>query len=161
MRVLVIPLLTLSLGGCIVEPPLTNAQTSRHVLAGAVLDAIARRDAAALRALALTEEEFRVHVWPGLPAARPERNLPFAEVWADLRQKSEAALQAVLATHGGRRYELLEVRFTGKPESYPGYQIHRQPIFVVGQQGILAELRLTGSIIEMKGSWKVFSYATD
>jgi hypothetical protein len=161
MKVLGVLLLTAALCGCVVEPPLTNAEPSRHALAGAVLDAIARRDAASLRALAVTEDEFKVHVWPGLPAARPERNLPFSDVWAALRQKSEAALQAMLATHGGRRYELLEVRFAGQPDSYPGYRIHREPVFVVGEQGIPAELRLTGSFIEMAGSWKVYSYAVD
>ena len=29
------------------------------------------------QALALTEEEFRDHVWPELPTSRPERNVPF------------------------------------------------------------------------------------
>jgi len=161
MKVLVVLVLTAALGGCVVEPPLTNAQPSRHALAGAVLDAIARRDAASLRALALNEEEFRVHVWPGLQAAGRERDLPFADVWADRRQKSEAALQAVLAKHGGRRYEFIELRFGGQPQRHPGYQIHPDPVFVVGQNGVPAELRLTGTVIEMKGSWKVFSYAVN
>jgi hypothetical protein len=161
MRVLVIAVLTWSIGGCLSAPPFANAQPSRHALALSVLDALARRDVETLRALALNEAEFQTHVWPGLPAARPERNLPFSYVWGDLHQKSEASLQALAAAHGGRRYELIELRFSGQPQRYPGYQIHRDPVFVVGQNGVPAELRLTGSVIEMKGSWKVFSYAVD
>ncbi len=57
----------------------------------------------ALRDLALNEIEFREQVWPELPAARPERNLPFSYVWGDLRQKSDANLERTLARHGGRR----------------------------------------------------------
>ena len=161
MRVLVIPLLTLAIGGCVSEPPFANAQPSRHALALSVLDALARRNVEALRALALSEAEFQTHVWPGLPAARPERNLPLSYVWGDLHQKSEASLQALIAKHGGRRYELIELRFGGQPQRYAGYEIHRDPVFVVGEKGVPAELRLTGSVIEMKGSWKVFSYAVD
>ena len=51
-----------------------------------------RRDRARLDALALSEQEFRDHVWPDLPAARPERNLPFSYVWGDLHQKSNISL---------------------------------------------------------------------
>src|SRR5687767_8103866 len=73
-------------------PPLLNASSSSQDLASAVLEALAQRDANRLRALALSEREFRDHVWPELPASRPERNLPFSYVWGDLRQKSEESL---------------------------------------------------------------------
>ena len=79
---------------CSRAPPLANTHSSASSLASAVLDALARRDRAALKALALNETEFRDHVWPELPAARPERNLPFSYVWGELRQKSLQALAA-------------------------------------------------------------------
>src|SRR5688500_10220904 len=78
-------------------PPLANACQSLESLAAAVLDAVALRDEVRLRSLALNEQEFREHVWPELPAARPERNLPFSYVWGDLRQKGAASLELLLA----------------------------------------------------------------
>lgn len=156
-----IVLLTLTLSAC-GPPPLANARASADELARAVLDAVARRDEAALMALALSEQEFRAHVWPSLPAARPERNLPFSYVWGELRQKSDTFLTGTLAAHGGRSYELLRVRFAGTPTEYAAFRVHGDAAFVVrdlphGEQ----ELRLCGSMIEKDGVWKVFSYVID
>lgn len=129
-------------------------------MAEAVLSAVAARDAASLHALAITEPEFRQHVWPELPASRPERNLPFSYVWGDLRQKSETRLSATLAAHGGQRYTLEEVRFSGETR-YPGYTVHRDSVFLVRAPDGPRELRLCGSMIEKDGRWKVFSYIID
>src|SRR5687768_11319639 len=81
-------------------PPLANASASPEGLASVVLDALSHGDRARLDALALSEQEFRDHVWPGLPAARPERNLPFSYVWGDLRQKSNIRLADTLRNYG-------------------------------------------------------------
>ena len=60
-----------SLAACDRRPPLAPAFASAEALAEAVLDRYRAGDEAGLRALALTEQEFRQHVWPELPAARP------------------------------------------------------------------------------------------
>ena len=112
----------------------------------AVLDAIQRRDITTLRSLALNEQEFREHIWPELPASRPERNLPFSYVWGDLHQKSEAALAQTLARHGGRRYMLVSVRFAGESTRYPSYTVYRgdgaQGARRCGHRGRPASLRV-------------------
>jgi hypothetical protein len=131
-------------------------------LSQAVLDALERRDAARLRALALTEQEFRDHVWPDLPAARPERNLPFSYVWGDLRTKSEVGLGQTLAEHGGKRYTLVSTRFAGETTRYASYNVHRETVLQVrDEQGAISELRVFGSSLEKDGAWKVFSYVAD
>jgi hypothetical protein len=143
-------------------PPLANSHPTAESLASAVLDAVARRDAATLRALALNEEEFRDHVWPELPAARPERNLPFSFVWGDLRQKSEAALNDTLAREGGRQATLVAVRFDGEVTKYPGYTVRRETALTVRDAvGATRSVRLFGSSLEKDGEWKVFSYVVD
>lgn len=103
-----------------------------------------------------------MHVWPELPAARPERNLPFSFVWGDLRQKSEAGLQMTLGNHGGRQYTLTRVRFASQATRYSTYVVHRESVFLVRNvQGDQQELRVCGSILEKDGRWKVFSYVVD
>jgi hypothetical protein len=141
---------------------LGNAYPSSQALVIAVLDGIARRDTTALRSLALNEQEFREHIWPGLPASRPERNLPFSFVWGDLHQKSEAALARTLATHGGRRYLLVSIRFAGESTRYPSYTVHRETVVKVRDEaGTEGDLRLFGSSLEKDDTWKVFSYVVD
>lgn len=144
------------------SPLLANAFPSVEQLAAAVVDAVSRNDTATLRALALDEQEFREHVWPELPAARPERNLPFSYVWGDLRQKSDQALAATVARYTGRRYTLVSVRFDGEATRYPSYVVHRETVVKVrDDQGVEADLRLFGSSLEKDGAWKVFSYVAD
>ena len=127
-----------------------------------MLGAVEQRDTTALRGLALSEEEFREHVWPELPAARPERNLPFSYVWGDLRQKSDESLGQTLARHGGRRYTLISVRNTGETTRYQSYTVSRETVLMVRDEtGVPAELRLFGSTIQKDGAWKVFSYVVD
>ena len=126
-----------------------------------MLGAVERRDRAALEVLAVSEWEFRDHVWPQLPAARPERNLPFSYVWLDLKQKSATSLNRTLATHGGRRYTLVDVTFSGQTD-YADYRVHREAVFVVRDAtGAQMSLRVCGSMLEKDGGWKVFSYVVD
>jgi hypothetical protein len=147
---------------CNSQPPLANTRGSAEALATAVLDALARRDRTALEALALSEQEFRTYVWPDLPAARPERNLPFSYVWGDLRQKSQVGLTTTLAKHGGRRYELVGVRFGGASTRYSKCEVHRETVLTVRDaEGASQDLRLFGSSVEEDGAWKVFSYVLD
>jgi hypothetical protein len=93
-----------------------------------------------------------------LPAARPERNLPFSYVWGDLRQKSAQALAAVISREGGRRYELVGVRFAADTD-YETYRVHRDATLLVrDRSGMEFDLRVCGSMLEQDGAWKVFSY---
>jgi len=126
------------------------------------MGAVERRDTTALRGLALNEQEFREHVWPELPASRPERNLPFSYVWGDLHQKSEAGLQNTLARHGGRHYTLIAVTFRGETSRYPTYTVYGETVLQVrDERGTAADLRVFGSSVEKDGAWKVFSYVVD
>jgi hypothetical protein len=151
----------LGAAACDRVPALANAHASADALAAAILMALANSDRTRLEALALSEQEFRDHVWPELPAARPERNLPFSYVWSDLKQKSEVSLAATLKAHGGQRYTLDTVTFTDETP-YPGYCVHRDAALRVrDSSGVEMSLRVCGSMIEKAGVWKVFSYVVD
>jgi len=152
----------LTLPGCTPTPaPLQHTFDTPAAVARAVLAAVSAGDEPALASLVLSEQEFRDHVWPSLPAARPERNLPFSYVWGDLRQKSQASLAAVLGQYRGHRLTLVDVRF-GESTRYDGYVVHRDSVFVVtSADGTSQDVRLCGSMIEQQGRWKVFSYVTN
>ena len=112
-------------------PPLANTYDTVDHLVREVLAAFASRDEARLRRLALTEDEFRRHVWPSLPAARPERNLPFSYVWGDLHQKSNNRLRANLSAHGGRSYQVQRITFSSGTSEYGGFRVHRDALLAV------------------------------
>lgn len=141
---------------------LANTFATPMELATAVLSALEARDLARLRALAVSNTEFRDHVWPELPAARPERNMPLSYVWEDLNQKSEASLGRTLAQYGGQRFTLSSVQYLGATTPYRSYLVHRRTqVTVRDAVGNLRNLRLFGSVLEKDGRVKVFSYVVD
>lgn len=141
--------------------PLADTRDSAQAVAQAVTEAVTAGNRAALASLALSEQEFREHIWPELPAARPERNLPFSYVWGDLHQKSGTSLAATLERYRGQRLTLVDVRH-GEATSYEGYTVHRDSVFVVRTaDGVTEDVRLCGSMVEQGGRWKVFSYVVN
>jgi hypothetical protein len=144
------------------SPQLRHTFDSEEALATAVLAGIARNDHAALEALALSEAEFRQAIWPELPAARPERNMPLDYVWQDLGQKSRASLGSTLARHGGRRYELVEVKTLGESTTYETFAVRRDTELTVRtEDGQRRDVRLFGSMVVRAGRYKIFSYVVD
>lgn len=154
-------LLGLSLACRPSPPPLSGASPSAQALAEALVTAYRTSDRAALDRMTMTEAEFRRWVWPHLPAARPNRNLPFSYVWGDLHQKSEASLGQLFARYGGRDMAAETVRFaTVSP--YGQATVHREATVTVSSQSGSGEpLRLSGSFLEIHGQWKVFSFVAD
>ena len=142
--------------------PLHNTFASPEALSEAVLAALADGDADTLARLALSEIEFRTAVWPDLPSSRPERGVPFAYAWGDLRQKSGNALRRLVARHGGRRYELVRVAFEGETTPYRTYRVHRETVLDLrDEDGKEMRLPLFGSMLEREGEFKLFSYVVD
>lgn len=142
--------------------PLPHSHESADALARAVLTAIHTRDADALHALALNRDEFTEHVWRGLPAARPERNLSPSFVWGDLNQKSNIMLRGTLAAHGGKKYDFVSLRFLGETTHYDSYRVHRESELTVKDPNQTErQIRVFGSVIEKGGRYKVFSYVID
>lgn len=142
--------------------PLSGGAATPQELAAQVLAAFAAGDRARLVEMGLSEDEFRRNVWPHLPAARPERNLPFDYVWGDLRQKSLNSLDQALARVRGETLALQAISFRGDTSQYGTATIRRESVLVVrGSDGTVREVRLFGSLIEQGGRCKVFSYVTD
>lgn len=143
-------------------PPLAHTFESPDALAGAVIQCLARGDRPGLEALAVSEQEFRDHVWPDLPASRPERNLPLAYVWTELSQKSALHLTQTIEKFRGQQLELVGVEFTGAVSTYRTCKVHRESAVRVRMpDGSERRLRVFGSMIEQGGRYKVFSYVVD
>ena len=142
--------------------PLTETFGSPEDLAREVVDALNHRDANRLLGLALTEPEFKAHVWPHLPANRPERAVPFGFVWTRLHHRSTAHLGAVLATHGGRDLRVVSVRFRGETTDYGPFEVRRSAEVIIREaDGRERAARLFGSVLVQGGRCKLFSYVVD
>jgi len=164
LHALLVVLAFASMAGCSrpAPPPLSHTFESQDALAREVLARLARNDQAGLQALALTRDEFEAHVYPKLPASRPERNTSVSFVWGRLKQQSDLSLAGTMARHGGRGYTLQEVIFEGETTDYGTFTVQRESVLVVRTtEGTVERIRIFGSMLGMDGRYKVFSFVTD
>ncbi len=141
------------------EMGLADAASSIDELCKEVLERVAQEDIKSLEAMALTEDEFRRFYWPYSEWSRPEVRMPFEYYWGDLHQRSSSALKGVLARHGGKKLEFISVRFSKEAMQYQDAKVHRHPkLTVKDEEGQQQELEIFGSIFELNGNYKIFSY---
>ena len=142
--------------------PLANTFESPEALARTLLDSLARNDLARLRALPLSETEFRDHVWPELPTSRPERNVPFEYAWGQMKQRSDGSMRQTMTRYGGKPLALVRTRFTGETTQYSSFAVMRESeIIAADDTGRELVLRLYGSALVKEGRYKLFSYVVD
>ena len=143
-------------------PPLANTFESPEALARGVLDALAARDLPRLNSLALSEAEFKAHVWPELPVSRPERNVPFEYAWGQMKQRSDGSLQSTVGRYAGRKLIFVRTRFTGETTQYASFEVMRDSeIIASDESGRDLVLHLYGSAMSKNGRYKLYSYVVD
>lgn len=142
------------------EHPWQNSVDSADALSRAVLRAYNAGDARTLARYALTEHELRTTIWPHLPASRPEVGMPWEYFWRDHAQRSLSHMYTLQRAHTGRGYELVAVSFDGRA-AYGPVTIHRATALDVRAPGRPARLRLFGSMAELEGRWKLYSFVVD
>lgn len=139
---------------------LSHAQPSAEALAEQVLEGLARQDQQSLRELVLTKEEFCTYVWPELPSSKV-KNMTCDWVWNLFEPIDTAGLQQTLARYGGEKYALVRVRFAKGTTEYDTFKVHNNTRMVVKDRaGQEKEIKL-GSMLEMDGQFKLFSFIVD
>lgn len=142
--------------------PLAHTFESPDALGRAVVDALTNGDLALLRSMALSEGEFRDHVWPELPVSRPERNVPFDYAWGQMKQRSDASLSETVGRYGGRPLRFVSTRFTGDTTAYQSFSVMRaSEIVATDAEGRDLVLRLYGSAMLKDGRYKLYSFVVD
>ncbi len=114
-----------------------------------------------MKRLRVTKEEFCQYVWPDLPASRlPNVTCDFA--WQQATLTSLGGLSKTLPKHKGKRYKLVSLRFEKGTDSYPNYKVHKDTrLTVKDETGVEQEIKLFGSMLEMDGQFKLFSFVID
>jgi len=141
---------------------LSHAFETPEALAQAVLAGLSRSDVAGLKTLALSEQEFREHVWPELDTSRPERNVPFDYAWGQLKQRSDGSLDSVVSRYAGQPLKFVRTRYRGETTQYASFMVMRESEIVAADEtGRELVLQLFGSAMVKDGRYKLFSYVVD
>lgn len=163
IRLLLIVLVA-GVAGCSAAPAsiaFTPAYDSKDAAVTAFLGALATRDTETLAQQVVTQSEFLKHIWPQLPASRPDVGMPADRAWTEQAQRNANFLAQTLGEHGGRRYELVAASFGGSPTTYGSFTIHPKTRLDVRDDAGVREVRLFGSMIESGGRWKIYSFVVD
>ncbi len=142
--------------------PLSNTFETPEALAQAVLARLMSKDIDGLKALALSEQEFREHVWPELDTSRPERNVPFEYAWGQLKQRSDGYLDTTVSRYAGQKLRFVSTKYTGETTNYETFSVMRESEIVAADStGRELVLRLFGSAMVKDARYKLFSFVVD
>lgn len=136
---------------------LTHAHRSPEAMARAVLAGVETRDRESLERLLVTQEEHRDLLWERLPESG---YMTFGEARTLNERNTAEALRDLLRTHGGTTYELVEISFTGEPEVYDGFTLHRGARLRVREEesGRVGTVPVLDVVLEKGGLWKPMHY---
>jgi hypothetical protein len=159
-RLLACLIMVALLAGCTEKRLLTNSFTSVENLGQKMLEALYRKDIKSLDALAITEEEYRMYLWPHSPVyGIKEWQDHYDFVWKQHQTRSTYSLRQTLSKYGGKKFSLVRVLFSGETTDHSIYHAHRDTrLIVINDEGKEMELKLFGSIMEMDGQFKIISY---
>lgn len=139
---------------------LSDSHGSPEALAEAVLDAIAREDAEALRSAMVTREEYRELFWPELPESD---DMPFEAAWQMNEANSRNSRNGVMASFGETEFELVSVEFAGREEEYPSFTVRFDTKLIVrrASDGQVGALDVLSVVAERDGRWKALNFDDD
>lgn len=163
IRVL-LALVCVGAAGCSAAPTafsLSPSYESKDAAATAFLDALWTRNRDVLATQVVNQTEFLRHIWPQLPASRPDVGMPADRAWAEQSQRNAAYLTQTLAEHGGQRYALVAVSFGAPATPYGTFTIHPEATLMIRDVGGVREVQVFGSMIESGGRWKIYSLTVD
>jgi len=140
-----------------------TSNSGLEALVHKVLDALGRQDEGTLSSLVLTEEEYRRYIWPALPLSKIEQwQKQYAFVWGQVSARSSHGLEIVLQKYGGQQFEYRNLRVAGGTAPYAECIIHKDVrITVKDSSGREQEIKLFGSIVEIKDQFKIMSFDID
>lgn len=136
-----------------------GSAASIEELVSRFLDKLKQEDREGIAAMALNRDEFEQNVWPYLPASEPDTNMTVDFVWGQLSVRSRSFLASLSSRYAGRDYRLQSIRVTGGREEGDGFTLYREVKLLLEEtKGEQRELKLFGSVIEIKGCYKIFSF---
>ena len=148
--------------GLLIADSLAGGAPSRDGLVAGFVDAVARRDTAAVRGMVLDRAEYGWIYFPSLQRMNPATRMQPEVMWMLHQQESEKGITRVLRRLGGGQARFAGYACEAAPQVEGANRYwHACAVETVAADGEKATLKLFGSVIERGGRWKIVSYAND
>lgn len=138
---------------------LDNSFSSIEDLTEGFLEALNDRDLQGMMLIAADKDEFETHLWPHLPASNPGTNLTPEFVWKQSQIKSLSSLRSTINRYGGRDMKLVGVELSGDVRWYGRLKLFMEPEVIVTIDGLERKIQIFGSVMELEGEYKIYSYS--
>jgi hypothetical protein len=140
-----------------VDTPFTGGARSLEALGRAMCGAYHATSVDSMLRLCVTEDEFRVILWPEFPQSRPATGVRWEDAWPVLFGRLNGGSVSSVREMGGHLYRLLSVN-PGTTVPYRNFKLHNHVTFVVQDDaGQVRHIDWIRSIAERKGRFKVYS----
>jgi hypothetical protein len=141
----------------LVDMPFTGGARSLDALGRAMCGAYHASSVDSMLRLCVTEDEFRVVLWPEFPQSRPATGVRWEDAWPVLFGRLNGGSVSSVRDMGGHVYRLVSVS-KGTIVPYRNFKLHNDVTFVVrDEEGQVRTIDWIRSIAERKGRFKVYS----
>ena len=138
---------------------LSGGTESLDSLARRLLTALASRDTAMLRSLAVSKAEFAYLVYPSDPHSKPPYDLPPQLMWMTSQAASSRGLTRALRKLGGAELEFKDIRCETGPEPRGENRVHDGCKIRLLTAGRVESVVLFGPVVERGGRFKILSFS--
>ena len=141
----------------LVDLPFTGGARSLEALARAMCGAYHTSSVDSMLNLCVTQDEFRVILWPEFPQSRPATGVRWDDAWVILFGRLNGGSVSSVRDMGGHVYSLVSAS-KGTTVPYRNFKLHNNVTFVVrDDEGHVRTIDWIRSIAERKGRFKVYS----
>jgi hypothetical protein len=142
---------------------LTNASRSMDELGRRVIQALNDEDRGALAALAMTKEEYRLHIFPGLEIGKVEQwQKAYDFVWGTVYDRSNYRLTSIVRKYGGRQLEYIGIRVDDTEPWHLDCIVHKKALITIKDaSGAEQEAELFAGMAEINNGFKIISFDVD
>jgi hypothetical protein len=142
------------------EAGLTNASRSMEELGRRVIQGLNHEDREALAALAMTKEEYRLYIFPGLAIGKVEQwQKAYDFVWGTVYDRSHYRLTSILQKYGKRQLEYIGMRVADTEPWHLDCIIHKKALITIKDaSGTEHEVEIFAGIAEVNNRFKIISF---
>lgn len=141
-------------------PPLPGMFPSMADLCAAVVGAVQDSSVEKVKALCVTEQEYRDVIWANLDSSETSQaKMPVERAWSWVERDVDKAAGRYVSEFGKRDVRFIRLGDKKNVRTYPNMKVHRgQRIIVTVDGAEEEEWRLLNIVLEYKGWFKVIAY---
>jgi len=139
---------------------LTNASRSIEELGRRVIQGLNDEDRAALAALVMTKEEYRLYIFPGLAIGKVEQwQKAYDFVWGTVYDRSNYRLTSILRKYGNRQLKYIGIRVADTEPWHLDCIIHKKALITIKDaRGTEQEVEIFAGMAEVNNQFKIISF---